>query len=145
AVRLLAVFFLTLPIAIALCCWALTTAQAWRSGLRAERVTVRAFALGPLLLLTQVAVPFVLVAFSMLVQPATEFRYWIAGAFATAPVVALVASRAAVPIRWIATFGMVAASVKTMLGEAHRADAFALRVREDVRVATQLAASGELV
>jgi len=60
-------------------------------------------------------------------------------------VVALVASRAAMPIRWIATFGMVAASVKTMLGEAHRADAFALRVREDVRVATQLAASGELI
>jgi len=145
AVRLLAVFFLTLPIAIALCCWALTTVQAWRSGSRAERVPGRAFALGPLLLLTQVAVPFVLVAFSMLVQPATEFRYWIAGAFATAPVVALVASRAAVPIRWIATFGMVAASVKTMLGEAHRADAFALRVREDVRVATELAASGELI
>ncbi len=145
AVRLLAIFFLTLPVAIALSCWALTKARAWRTGTRAERIAGRAFALGPLLLLAQVAVPFTLLAFSMLVQPATEFRYWIVGALATAPVVALVVSRADVPIRWIATLAMVASSVKTMLGEANRAEAFARRVREDVRVATQLAGSGELV
>jgi len=147
--RLLAIFFLTLPIAIALGCWALIEARAWRAGSRAEGVTVRSFprpvALGPLLLLTQVAVPFVLVAFSMLVQPATEPRYWIAGALAAAPVVAFVVSRGDALIRWIATLAMVGASVKTMWGEAHRADAFAQRVREDVRVATELARSGKLV
>jgi hypothetical protein len=142
---LLAIFFLTLPVAIALGCWGLTKVRAWRSGARAERVAVRAFALGPLLLLAQVAVPFTLVAFSILAQPATEPRYWIVGAFAPAPVVALVVSRADALIRWIATLAMVASSVKTMWGEAHRADAFVRRVREDVRLATQLARSGTLV
>jgi hypothetical protein len=145
AVRLLAIFLLTLPVAIALSCWALTKARAWRSGARPERVTGRPLALGPLLLLAQVAVPFTLVAFSMLVQPATEPRYWIVGAFAPAPVVALVMSRGDALIRGIATVAMVASSVKTMLGEASRADAFAQRVRDDVRVTTQLAGSGELV
>jgi hypothetical protein len=145
AARLLAIFLLTLPVAIALGCWALMAARAWSAGRRAERVSGRPFALGPLLLLTQVAVPFALVAFSLLVQPATEPRYWIVGAFAPAPVVALVVSRGDALIRWIATVSMIASSVKTMWGEAHRADAFARRVREDVRVATQLAQSGTLV
>jgi hypothetical protein len=145
AARLLAIFFLTLPIAIALVCWALTKARAWRAGVRAERATGRPFALGPLLLLAQVAVPFTLVAFSLLVQPATEPRYWIAGALAAAPVVALVVSRGDTLIRWIATVGMVAASVKTMWGEADRAESFARRVRDDVRVVTELSGSGALV
>ena len=149
AARLLAIFLLTLPVAIALGCWGLIQARTWLAGRRAERFTgrsfMRPFALGPLLLLTQVAVPFVLVAFSMLVQPATEPRYWIAGAFAAAPVVALVVSRGDALIRWIATFAMIGSSAKTMWGEAHRADAFAQRVREDVRVATELARSGTLV
>ena len=145
ATRLLAIFLLTLPVAIALGCWGLTKAQAWRAGTRAERVTGRPFTLGSQLLLAQVAVPFTLVAFSLLVQPATEPRYWIVGAFAPAPVVALVVARADALVRWVATVAMVASSVKTMWGEAHRADAFVRRVREDVRVATQLAGSGELV
>lgn len=145
AARLLAIFLLTLPIAIALGCWGLIEARAWRAGSRVERLTSRPFTLGPLMLLTQVAVPFVLVAFSMLVQPATEPRYWIAGAFAAAPVVALVVSRGDALIRWIATLAMVGSSVKTMWGEAHRADAFAQRVREDVRVATELTRTGTLV
>ena len=149
AARLLAIFFLTLPVAIALGCWALIEARAWLAGRRGERGTGRQFAhplaLGPLLLLTQATVPFVLVAFSMLVQPATEPRYWIAGAFAAAPVVALVVSRGDALILGIATLAMVGSSVKTMWGEAHRADAFAQRVREDVRVAMKLAQSDTLV
>jgi len=149
AVRLLAIFFLTLPVAIALCCWAIIVARARPAGGLAERVMgrplTRPFALGPLLLLTQAVVPFVLVAFSLLVQPATELRYWIAGTVAAAPLVAFVVSRGDAPIRWLATFAMVAASVKTMWGEAHRADAFARRVYEDTRDATQLARSGTLI
>ena len=149
AARLLAIFFLTLPVAIALGCWVLIAARARLSGGRAQRLTgspfTRPFALGPLLLLTQAAVPFVLVAFSMLVQPATELRYWIAGTLAAAPVVAFVVARGDSLIRWIATVAMVASSVKTMWGEAHRADTFARRVREDVRVATELSRSGTLV
>jgi hypothetical protein len=85
------------------------------------------------------------VAFSILVQPATELRYWIAGTVAAAPVVAFVASRGDTLVRRVATLGMVAASVKTMRGEAHRADAFARRVHEDIRDATRLARSGTLV
>ena len=149
AVRLLAIFFLTLPIAIALGCWVLIVVRSRLTGSPAARVTGRArwqpFSLGPLLLLTQAAVPFALVAFSMLVQPATELRYWIAGTLAAAPVVAFVVSRGDTLVRWVATLGMVAASVKTMWGEAHRADAFARRVHDDVRDATQLSRSGKLV
>ena len=149
AVRLLAIFFLTLPVAIALGCWALIVVRARLTGGRAERVVdwplTRGVALGPLLLLTQAAVPFVLVAFSILVQPATELRYWIAGTVAAAPVVAFVVSLGDTPVRWVATLAMVAASVKTMWGEAHRADAFARRVHEDIRDATHLARSGTLI
>jgi hypothetical protein len=153
AARLLAVFFLTLPVAIALGCLVLNVVRARLGGGHAAGVTdrpitrpfTRPFTLGSLLLLTQAAVPFVLVAFSMLVQPATELRYWIAGTLAAAPVVALVVSRGDTLVRWVATLGMVAASVKTMWGEAHRADAFARRVHEDIRDATRLSASGTLV
>ena len=148
-VRLLAIFFLTLPVAIALGCWVLIVVRARLTGGGVERVTgrplTRPFELGPLLLLTQAAVPFVLVAFSILVQPATELRYWIAGTVAAAPLVAFVASRGDTLVRWVATAGMVAASVKTMWGEAHRADAFARRVREDIRDATRLSSSGTLI
>jgi hypothetical protein len=149
AARLLAIFFLTLPVAIALGCWVLIVVRARPTGGLAERVAgrplTRPFALGPLLLLTQAAVPFVLVAFSILVQPATELRYWIAGTLAAAPVVAFVVSRGDTLVRWIATVAMVAASVKTMWGEAHRADAFARRVHEDTRDAMQLSRSGTLI
>jgi hypothetical protein len=79
------------------------------------------------------------------VQPATELRYWIAGTVAAAPVVAFVVSRADTLVRWVATVAMVAASLKTMRGEAHRADAFARRVHEDIRDATQLSRSGALI
>jgi hypothetical protein len=148
-VRLLAIFFLTLPLAIALCCWAIIVVRARPAGGLAERIMgrplTRPFALGPLLLLTQAAVPFVLVAFSLLVQPATEPRYWIAGTVAAAPVVAFVVSRSDPLLRWVATFAMIAASVKTMWGESHRADAFARRVHEDTRDATQLSRSGTLI
>jgi hypothetical protein len=149
AARLLAIFFLTLPVAIALGCWVLIEVRA-RLARRPTEVVIghpftRRLALGPLLLLTQAAVPFVLVVFSMLVQPATELRYWIAGTLAAAPVVAFVVSRGDALVRWVATLGMVAASVKTMWGEAHRAEGFARRVREDIRTATELSASGTLV
>jgi hypothetical protein len=145
AARLLAIFLLTLPLAVALTCWALTLARAWRAGAPARHVTGRTLALGPRLLLAQVAVPFVLVAFSLLVQPATEPRYWIVGAVALAPVVALVISRADSLVRVIGTLGVIAASVKTLWGETHRAESLVRRVRDDVRVATQLAGSGALV
>jgi hypothetical protein len=97
------------------------------------------------LLLTQVGVPFVLVAFSLLVQPATELRYWIVGTLATAPVVAFIVSRGDGWIRGLATVGIIAASVKTMRGETGRADAFVQRVREDVQVANELTRTGTLV
>ena len=149
AVRLLAIFFLTLPLAVALCCWAIIVVRDRTAGSFVERVMggplTRPLALGPLLLLTQAAVAFVLVAFSLLMQPATEPRYWIAGTVAVAPVVAFVFSRGDPLLRWVATFAMVAASVKTMWGEAHRADAFARRVQEDTRDATQLSRSGTLI
>ena len=153
AVRLLAVFLLTMPLAIALLCWALIEARAWLARRRGDQsvprpfpdLTMRPFALGPLLLATQVAVPLVLMAFSVLIQPATEPRYWIAGTLATAPVVALIVSRGDVLIRSIATLGMIGASVKTIRGEVGRAEAFAQRVREDVQVASGLAQSGALV
>jgi hypothetical protein len=152
AVRLLAIFLLTLPLAIALVCWALIEARAWFARRHGDESTARSlvgltrpFELGPLLLATQIAVPFVLMAFSLLVQPATEPRYWIAGALAVAPVVALVVSRGDVLVRWVAILGMIGASVKTIRGEASRADAFAQRVRDDVQVATGLAQTGTLV
>ena len=149
AARLLATFFLTLPIAIALSCWVLIAVRARPAGRPSERVvgrrSARPFALGPLLLLTQAAMPFVLVAFSLLVQPATELRYWIAGTVAAAPLVAFVVSRGDTPVRWVATLAMVAASMKTMWGEAHRADVFSRRVHEDIRDATRLSRSGTLV
>ena len=149
AVRLLAIFFLTFPVAIAVVCWVLIVARARLTGGLADRVLGRPLlpplALGPLLLLTQAAVAFVLVAFSILVQPATELRYWIAGTVAAAPLVAFVVSRGDPLVRWIATLGMVLASLKTMWGEAHRADAFARRVHEDIRDATQLSGSGTLI
>jgi len=143
--RLLAIFLLTLPIAIALVCWVLTRAHTWRAGTRSERVAEPTFSLGPTLLLGQLAIPFTLVAFSLFVQPATELRYWIVGAFAAAPVVALVVARATTPVRWIATVAMIGSSVKTMVGEGNRAELFAVRVKGDVRVATELAGSGALV
>jgi len=149
AARLLAIFVLTLPVAIALGCWMLIVVRARLTGGLAQRAvgrpSVRPFALGPVLLMTQAAVPVVFVAFSILVQPATELRYWIAGTVAAAPVVAFVVSRADTLVRWVATVAMVAASLKTMWGEAHRADAFARRVREDIRDATQLSRSGTLI
>jgi hypothetical protein len=48
-------------------------------------------------------------------------------------------------VRWIATLGIIGASVKTMRGEAGRADGFAQRVQQDVRLATQLTDSGSVV
>jgi hypothetical protein len=59
--------------------------------------------------------------------------------------VAFVVSRGDPLVRWIATLGMVLASLKTMWGEARRADAFARRVHEDIRDATQLSRSGTLI
>ena len=143
--RLLAVFLLTLPLAVALACWALTQARAWRAEARVQRIAPPTLALGSRLLLAQVAVPFALVGFSLLVQPATELRYWIVGAVAPAPVVALVISRADSLVRVVGTIGIIAASVKTLWGETTRAESLVRRVRDDVRVATQLAESGALV
>jgi hypothetical protein len=145
AAWLLARFLLTLPILIALVCWSLTIVRARRTGARAGRIAGWPFTLGPTLLLAQVAVPLVLVAFSLLVLPATELRYWIVGAFASAPVVALAISRADALVLRLAAVGMLASSVKTMWGEARRADALVSRVRADVRVATRLAQSGAVV
>ena len=160
AIRLLAVFLLTLPVAIALVCWALIEVRAWLARRRGDERAAPPFlgllrssskgfkipfALGPLLLLAQVAVPFALMAFSLTLQPSTEPRYWIAGALAPAPVVALIVSRGDMLIRSIATLGMIAASVKTMRGEVGRADAFVQRVREDVQIATELTRTGTLV
>jgi hypothetical protein len=145
ATKLLAVFLLTLPVAIALACWVLTQVLEWRKGVRRAAPSGQGLALGPALLLAQVAVPFVLVLFSLLILPATELRYWIVGAVVTAPLVALVMQRGDTLVRWIATLGIIGASVKTMRGEAGRADGFAQRVQQDVRLATQLTDSGSVV
>ena len=142
--RLLAVFFLTMPIAVALVCWALMRVREWHAA-DTPRYAGPTFSLGPRLLLAQVVLPFILMAFSLLVQPATELRYWIVGALAPAPVIALVMSRADVVVRWVGTVGVIAASVKTLWGEANRADAFVQRVREDVMMASRLVASGTMV
>jgi hypothetical protein len=145
AAWLLGRFLLTLPVLVALVCWGLTIVRARHTTGRARRGTGWPFTLGPTLLLAQVAVPFTLMAVSLLVLPATEPRYWIVGAFASAPVVALAIARADSVILRVAAAGMLASSVKTMWGESHRADALVRRVRDDVRVATRLVGSGAVV
>ena len=145
ATFLLAVFLLPLPTLIAAACWGVGQAMSRRSRTRIESRSGRTFTLGPWLLLTQAAVPLVLVLFSLLVQPATQPRYWIDGALATAPVVALLISSGDALVAGVGSVAILITSVNTLRGERDQAEGHTRRVREDVRIVSSLSSAGDLV
>ena len=98
-----------------------------------------------LLLLGQAAVPVVLAVFSLAVQPATQLRYWIAGALASAPIVAYAVSRTASALRVAVAVILVALSIGAMQDEATRARNRQETVREDVTAARRAIAEGTIL
>ena len=109
--------------------------------------TERGFAigLGPALLLGQVAVPITLAIFSLIVQPATQPRYWIVGAFAAAPIVALAVSFTGPVLATVVGVTTLVWSASTVRMERGAAEAHARRIDEDAAVVASSKDSGALV
>ena len=99
------------------------------------------FGLGAWLLLSQATVAFAVVIVSLVVQPATQPRYWIPASLAVPPIVALAVSRSLRPLQFVTVLAIVSVSVGLVSGEGADARAFAAQVSVDstyaVRAATE--------
>jgi hypothetical protein len=100
---------------------------------------------GTWLLVGQAAVPLILAAFSLLVQPSTQPRYWIAGSLFAAPVVALAASRSHRVIRWAVGIALVLISATIVKGEGFAGRERQERLQEDARKAARATADGSML
>lgn len=131
---LLAIALLPPPTIVALLSWAGAALVRRRAAAWASAEHSRQLRLGPLLLLAQAAVPVALAVFSLAVQPATQPRYWIVGAFAAAPIIAFVIAHAGRPFSTVVAAASLAWSVTTLRAERASAEAHARRVEEDEAV-----------
>ena len=102
-------------------------------------------ALGPQLLLAQVAVPVVLAVFSLAVQPVTHPRYWIVGAFVGAPLVAAGVLQSGRGLGAIIAAVTLACSVLTLDVQRASAARQAQRANADMESVARLADTGALV
>lgn len=100
---------------------------------------------GPLLMLGQAVVPLALAAFSLLVQPATQLRYWIAGALAIGAAVAYVAAHVGRSSALVLAGMGVVMSWLLMKDERDGARRYNHHVRSDLANVTRLRRSGDTV
>lgn len=87
------------------------------------------------LLLAQAAVPVILALFSLLVQPATQPRYWITGTLAAGALAAVATARSARLLRGVVVTAVAVATLAALRDEDARARDFAARVRQDASYA----------
>ena len=132
---LLSVILLPPTTLAALAGWGATRLLAPLAPKHSPPATDRALGTSSTLLLSQAGVPIVLALFSLLVQPATQLRYWIAGSVAAGPIVAFAVSRTATALRVVVTLLMVATSITTVRTEGASAHDRERMVRDDVAAA----------
>jgi hypothetical protein len=142
---LLVVAFLPVATIVPLLAWAASRLLAPLAHRTEVRTHATLSGLGPWLLLGQAAVPVALAAFSLLVQPSTQPRYWIVGSLAAAPVVALAASRSQRAIRWSAGLALIAVSGSIVAGEGLAGRERRSRLQEDILKAEHATADGSLL
>lgn len=143
--RLLAVLVLEPATVVALAFWASVRVLRLRVRLDLPDREATGLSLGPQLLLAQGLVPVALAVFSLVVQPATEPRYWITGTFVGAPLVAAAASRSGRGLGAIIAIVALLCSMLTLYGQRLSFAAYAERVTEDMRATSRLADEGTLV
>ena len=97
---------------------------------------------GPLLLIGQALVPLALATFSLLVQPATQPRYWIAGALAVGAAVAYTAARVGRPSALLLAGIGVVVSWLLVKDESTAALRYEQLVRTDLAAVYSVADSG---
>jgi len=141
---LLGVVLLPVATIIALSAWGLNVALL-RITKKRERGHVRwAAGLASYLLMGQVIVPLTLAVFSLVVQPATQPRYWIVAALAVAPLLARAFSRAGA-LAPLAGFAALVCSVSAMKSEGDVARLRAQVVAEDIEQIDRLTEPGSLI
>jgi hypothetical protein len=139
---LLVVVLLPVATIIVLAAWSLNVLI-----LRVTKRTTMAVAprgLASALLMGQVIVPLTLAVFSLVVQPATQPRYWIVAALATAPVLAR-AFASAGALTPIAAVAVVVCSVSAVKSEGDAARLRAQVVAEDIDQIARLTEPGSLI
>jgi hypothetical protein len=100
---------------------------------------------GVWLLLGQAAVPLALAAFSLLVQPSTQPRYWIVGSLFTGAVVAYAAARSQIMLRWASGIAIMIVGGSLVSGQGDAGRARAARLREDIQLARRAVSDGSLL
>jgi hypothetical protein len=143
--RLLTILMLQPPTVVATACWGAMRLVRRRVANDLATDESGGLALGPQLLLAQGAVPVILAVFSLLVQPATEQRYWIVGAFVAAPLVAVGTSRSARSLGVLVAAVTLIWSLSTVDGERQAAAAHSRRVEEDINIVSRLTDVGQFV
>jgi hypothetical protein len=129
---LLVVALLSLSLIAALVGWAASAFFRSRSrtaGTDAERTSL--IGPGQWLLLSQVGVPLALIVFSLVVQPATQLRYWVPSSLSVACAVAIAVSRSVRSLQWLTLAFSLASSVAIVADQGGAANEFARSVRED--------------
>jgi hypothetical protein len=140
---LLVVALVPLSFAVPLVSWGVSRFLRRRSALDGgPEATLGA---GGWLLLSQVAVPIALVVVSLLVQPATQLRYWIPGSLAVATAVAFAVSRSVRSLQWLTLAAAFVASASAVRDEGAAAREFAETVSEDSAYAERAAAEQSFV
>jgi hypothetical protein len=139
---LLVATLIPLSLVVALGAW-VASRLVRRAGPPGEKVLpATSLGVGSFLLLSQVAVALGVVMISLLVQPATQPRYWVPASLAVAPVVALAVSRSVRPLQLATLVAIVVASATFVSGEGAEARAFAQEVRVDSTYAERAASEG---
>jgi hypothetical protein len=142
---LLGIILLPLATLVALTAWGATRLLSPLAGNRMHAVVGQPLGASGMLLLAQAAVPIALAIFSLVVQPATQPRYWIAGSLAAAPAVAYAVSRTASLLRSAVAVGLAALSVSAVRDEVASARTRERTVREDVAAARRAVSEGTIL
>ena len=141
---LLANTLLPLALVVAVLAWGASAALE-RVGRSKATEQQHALGLGAMLLLGQVAVPLGLAVFSVMVQPATQPRYWIAGCLAVAAAAAFATARSTPALRAIIVAALVVLSTTEVSAEGDSARRWQERVRTDAGYAARAAVEKHLI
>jgi hypothetical protein len=135
---LLVTSFAALGLLVALAAWGASRVLRRVAPANAAPRAVASFGVGSWLLLSQMGVAFAVILVSLLVQPATQPRYWIPASLAVAPLTALAVSRSLRPLQFAALVATVVASFTFVAGEGADARAFAGQVSVDSSYAVRV-------
>jgi hypothetical protein len=140
---LLANTLLPLALVVALLAWGASVAlkKVGRTG----EADQQRLGLGATFLLGQAAVPLGLAVFSMIVQPATQPRYWIAGCLAVAAASAFATARSTPALRAVIVAVLVVLSTTEVSAERDSARRWQERVRTDSSYAARAAVEKRLI